>query len=267
MRPYFRRRIQAVTHSWQATKYKRIVVLGDGGEFVWEVSRTIVNASVEVLDIQHARSHIHACGRALYGDGTAGVTAWGREWCAHVYDHGPDGLLAELARLKQQGVPAAAEKVLSNLIDYVTKHRLRMDYPRFRALGLPIASGAIESANRQVVGDRCKRSGMRWTRDGLQRILTLRAAYLSGNWERAFAAIRARRAISRAVNVRLDPNATDVLDSGAEPLPLRAAEERACEPIDQLPDIPPRKIPELLRNGFLTRLADGKLVETRVATA
>ena len=54
---YFRRRMQAVTHSWQATKYKRIVVLGDGGDFVWEVSRTIVNATIEVLDVQHARSH------------------------------------------------------------------------------------------------------------------------------------------------------------------------------------------------------------------
>ena len=77
-----------------------------------------VNATDEVLDVQHARSHIHTCWRALFGDGTPGATAWGREWSSHIYDHGPDGLLAELTRLKQQGVPASAERVLTNLLDY-----------------------------------------------------------------------------------------------------------------------------------------------------
>lgn len=266
---YFRRRVQAVTHSWQATKYKRIVVLGDGGDFVWEVSRTIVNATDEVLDVQHARSHIHGCSRALYGDGTPGATAWGRKWCAHVYDHGPDGLLAELTRLKEEGVPAPADRVFTNLLDYVTKHRLRMDYPRFRALGLPIASGAIESANRQVVGDRCKRSGMRWTRDGLQRILSLRAAYLSGNWERVFAAIRAHRAIRTPVKVQLNEQTASPPENevAGEPQPVAAALSQAIESSDWLPDIPARKIPELLRSGFLKRMSDGKLVEARVTTA
>ena len=264
---YFRRRVQAVTHSWQATKYKRIVVLGDGGDFVWEVSRTIVNATIEVLDVQHARSHIHACGRALYGDGNPGATAWGRQWSTHVYDSGPDGLLAELTRLKQQGGPASAERVLTNLLDYVTKHRLRMDYPGFRALGLPIASGAIESANRQVVGDRCKRSGMRWTRDGLQRILSLRAAYLSGNWEHVFAAIRAQRAIRTPVKVRLSDQAGHEEEARRGSPPACQVKSQTTAAPDSLPDIPARKIPELLRSGFLKRTADGKLVEARVATA
>lgn len=256
----FRRRMQAVLSSWQATKYKRIAVLGDGGDFVWEISGTIVNAMIEVLDVQHARSHIHACGRALCGGGAAGATAWGKEWCAHVYDHGPDGLLAERARLKQQEVPASADKVLTNLLDYVTNHRLRMDYPRFRALGLPIASGAIESANRQVVGDRCKRSGMRWTRDGLQRILSLRAAYLSGNGECAFTAIRAHRAIHTRTKVQLR-------DEGTRPSPETPPSPPATEASDSLPDIPPRKIPDLLRSGFLKRTADGRLVEARSVAA
>lgn len=266
---YFRQRVQAVTHSWQATKYKRIVVLGDGGDFVWEVSRTIVNATDEVLDVQHARSHIHGCSRALYGDGTPGATAWGRKWCAHVYDHGPDGLLAELTRLKEEGVPASADRVFTNLLDYVIKHRHRMDYPRFRALGLPIASGAIESANRQVVGDRCKRSGMRWTRDGLQRILSLRAAYLSGNWERAFTAIRTHRAIHTPVEVQLGEEAARPLQNEAceATPPVSQEKPQAIENSDSLPDIPARKVPELLRSGFLKRMTDGRLVEARVATA
>lgn len=268
---YFRRRVQAITHSWQVQKYQRVVVLGDGGDFVWEISGTIVNATDEVLDIQHARSHIHGCGRALHGDGTAGATAWGRQWCQHVYDHGPDGLLAELKRLQQQGVPPTAERVLANLLDYVTKHQKRMDYPRFRALGLPIASGAIESANRQVVGDRCKRSGMRWTRDGLQRILSLRAAYLSGNWECAFAAIRAQRTGRIRAQVQLrDETASPAqnlssLDSRASDPSLPTTDET----VDALPDptIPPRKIAELLRNGFLKRTQDGRLVEARAVNA
>lgn len=266
---YFRRRVQAIAHSWQIETYQRIVVLGDGGAFVWEISRTILNAIDEVLDIERARSHIHACGRALYGEGTPGATAWGRQWCKHVYDPGPDALLAELERLRQQCLPAAADRVVGNLIDYVTEHRKRMDYPRFRALGLPIASGAIESANRQVVSDRCKRSGMGWTRDGLQCMLSLRAAYLSGNWECAFAAIRAHRVIRRKAKLQLLDQTALQGATSLVALPATQPSQPSVDPTDLVPDpdIPPRKIPALLRNGFLKRTEDGRLVEARRVTA
>ena len=51
----------------------------------------------------------------------------------------------------------------------------RMDYPSLRLDGLPIGSGAIESAADHVVQRRMKRAGMRWSVDGGDAILALRS--------------------------------------------------------------------------------------------
>ena len=50
-----------------------------------------------------------------------------------------------------------------------------MDYPLLRLDGLPIGSGAIESAANHVVQRRMKHSGMRWSDDGGDAMLALRA--------------------------------------------------------------------------------------------
>ena len=171
---------------------------------------------------------------------------------------------AELNHLRDQGLSTATDRVVKNLLDYVTQHRKRMDYARFRSLGLPIASGAIESANRQVVGDRAKRSGMRWTRAGLQRILSLRAAFLSGNWDRAFAAIRHRRAIRSPAPLRLLDEATHVARPPIIPHELAPQDTEAMDhQFASRLGIPDRKIPDLLRAGFLRRNAAGQLKEVR----
>lgn len=261
---YFRRRVQAVTHSWQADRYDFSAVLGDGGDFVWEVARTILNATYEILDVQHARSHIHTCGRALHGEGTAEAGAWAKRWCHVVYEQGPATLLTELSRLQDQGLTPAVHRVVKNLLDYVRQHKHRMDYPRFRSLGLPIASGAIESANRQVVGDRCKRSGMRWTREGLQRLLSLRAAYLSGNWAQAFVAIRQRRVLRTPLRLHLlEAHPRTVQASPSSPDSSRKLEVLTDHEMASRLGVPDRKVPSLLLSGFLRRNANGQLEEAR----
>ncbi len=49
--------------------------------------------------------------------------------------------------------------------------------------GLPLATGAVEGACKNVVKDRMERSGMRWSEDGAEAMLKLRATYLSGDLE------------------------------------------------------------------------------------
>jgi len=46
-----------------------------------------------------------------------------------------------------------------------------------------LAAGWAEAGCKTVVGARCKRSGMRWTRSGAQAILTLRCLWLNGRWD------------------------------------------------------------------------------------
>ena len=62
------------------------------------------------------------------------------------------------------------------------EHSARLDYPRFVALQLPIGSGAIESLCKNLVEQRAKGAGMRWTAAGVQAIVSLRAVQRSGRW-------------------------------------------------------------------------------------
>jgi hypothetical protein len=57
-----------------------------------------------------------------------------------------------------------------------------MDYPTYEAEGYHITSSTVESACRHVVGDRLKRSGMRWTQEGAQSVTSLRLKWKNGKW-------------------------------------------------------------------------------------
>jgi len=59
-----------------------------------------------------------------------------------------------------------------------------MNYFELRQNKLPIGSGVVEAACKNLIGARMKRAGMRWTIDGGQTVLTLRALILSNRWEK-----------------------------------------------------------------------------------
>ena len=65
------------------------------------------------------------------------------------------------------------------------KHRHRMRYHALKEEGIAIGSGVVEAANKTLVTQRMKRSGMRWPIVGGQAVLTFRALIKSGRFERA----------------------------------------------------------------------------------
>ncbi len=58
-----------------------------------------------------------------------------------------------------------------------------MRYDAYLAQGWPIGTGVVEGACGHLVKDRMEQAGMRWTPEGAQAILDLRAVRLNGDWE------------------------------------------------------------------------------------
>ena len=58
-----------------------------------------------------------------------------------------------------------------------------MDYGKYRLMGLPLGSGAIESAIRRVVNLRMKSNGIFWRINRGEEMLMLRATVLSDRWD------------------------------------------------------------------------------------
>ncbi len=51
-----------------------------------------------------------------------------------------------------------------------------MDYPKSRAMSLCVTSGVVEGSCKNIVGNRLKQVGMRWTINDANAILALRCA-------------------------------------------------------------------------------------------
>ena len=72
-----------------------------------------------------------------------------------------------------------ATKTLETEGGYVRANAERMWYATYRDQGLPVGSGAEESAAKHLVQQRMKRAGMRWSELGARAILHLRCAPLN----------------------------------------------------------------------------------------
>ncbi len=80
---------------------------------------------------------------------------------------------------------------LKRVIGYFNKHHNKMRYAECLAQGLPIGTGPVESAAKDIVQARLKRSGMRWSRPGGQTILELRAHLKFGPWDVMWSTLKA----------------------------------------------------------------------------
>jgi hypothetical protein len=135
----------------------------------------------------HVMEHVWACGRALHGTESPGTTAWVKAREALLWDGQVLPLLSGLEDQRRQTRSAPKRRALAELLTYLRNQGERIEYDRFRAAGYDVGSGRVEAACKHVVANRMKRSGMIWSDDGAQDLLSLRTAYLNGEWEQLWA--------------------------------------------------------------------------------
>ena len=75
------------------------------------------------------------------------------------------------------------KKPLETAAAYFYRNRSHMRYGEYLRRGWPITTGVVEGACKNLVKDRMERSGMRWTQEGAEAMLKMRATYLSDDFE------------------------------------------------------------------------------------
>ena len=87
-------------------------------------------------------------------------------------------------------------------LSYLERHGEagHLDYARFRRRGVPLGSGAIESAIRRVINLRLKGNSISWYEDNAEGMLVLRCLVLSNRWDDTFAHISASLASDRRLD-------------------------------------------------------------------
>lgn len=161
------------------------VFLGDGLNWNWSIWRKHFPTFTPVLDFIHAISYVYDAAMSLAPDQTQGWASYVKlvTWC---WQGEVDRVIDELEQAcRERGLewkdakPCDADKPLVDAVRYLTNNRQRMDYPRYRRLGLPVTSAPMESLIKQM-NLRVKGTEMFWDDpDGAEAILQLRAAALS----------------------------------------------------------------------------------------
>ncbi len=162
---------------------RRRAFVADGAHWLWETAALHFPEAVQILDWYHLKTHVHPTAAALHGEGSEAAEAFGEALKEDLWEGRSRDVLQRLRQLRKTLRAAAKRQALRQLITYLENNRERIDYPRYRELGLPVGSGPVEGACKTLVGDRCKQAGMRnWTRRGAEGVLRLRAALQNGTY-------------------------------------------------------------------------------------
>lgn len=85
-------------------------------------------------------------------------------------------------RLRAEKLSSQRRKVVRSAVEYLTNNREHLRSDEYLAAGDPIGSGVAEGACRHLVEDRMGQTGMRWTVEGAQAMLHVRALDLNDQW-------------------------------------------------------------------------------------
>lgn len=169
----------------------RWVAISDGGAGIEDWLRSnFPRVEAVVLDFYHAAEHLCDWAKVAYPDPAEADRVAG-EWCHRLKHEGGAAVLAGLGAIDVSGRSEAAREAHRGLLVYFGNQAHRMDYPTYRAKGWLIGSGPVEAACKQVVGQRLKGSGMRWSEAGADAVCHLRALFRSekGQWDAYWASL------------------------------------------------------------------------------
>jgi hypothetical protein len=162
---------------------KQRAFIADGAAWLWKLQEAYFGSATAILDWYHLAEHVHKAANAVSGQGSPEAQAWAKRIKDDLWE-GRTGSALALARqdLAKARSPSKRD-ALQELVTYLENNQHHMDYPRYRALGLPVGSGQVEAQCKTLVGARCKQAGMRnWTYQGAEAILRLRAASQDGSF-------------------------------------------------------------------------------------
>jgi hypothetical protein len=184
---------------WQGP-LPRLEYVTDGGhhpaEYFDEVLRSMVHPRTgsalewqQVLDFYHACGYVTKMAEALFGAGTQQAKSWSAKMRRWLRDkqHGIFRVLHSAAAHRSGWeLTKAEEEAYDAAYNYLRKRMPLMDYVGYRRHGLAIGSGVTEAACKTLFTQRFKQSGMKWSWEGGQVIVELRAIWLSGIWTEVY---------------------------------------------------------------------------------
>lgn len=160
------------------------IALADGCEALQTRMVNNLSGFTLILDFIHANEYLWKVANKLFGELSDQRESWVKEQTLQILSGSTQDVIDELRRLRSLHKCTKAQmESLDTTANYFERNLPYMRYDHYLSMGWPIASGVIEGACRHFVKDRFELSGMRWTQDGAESLLRLRAVSINDDWD------------------------------------------------------------------------------------
>jgi hypothetical protein len=168
------------------TKAEKILFVADGARWIWNRVPELVKALgiaisqfYTLVDFFHAVEHLVKIADLRSGWKKSERNNWVKKHRRLLLD----GKIKEVIVSIRTICRGRKSKKLTTEKNYFERNQSRMKYHAISTIGLPIGSGAMESAIRRVVNLRLKGASIYWLEETAEAMLLLRSFYKAGRWD------------------------------------------------------------------------------------
>ncbi len=137
-----------------------------------------------VVDFIHVLEYLWDAAWCFYPEGDPQAEDWVHDRALAILEGNAKVVAAGLRRrATTTRLPAARRKKADEAARYLHNKAPYLDYPTALTAGWPIATGVIEGACRHLIKDRMDITGARWSVNGAETILKLRAVRSNGDFD------------------------------------------------------------------------------------
>lgn len=163
-------------HTW--------VIVTDGERALQRRATKIFGDVTLVLDLLHVLDKLWKAAHVFHPEGTPEAIAFVRARTERILGGGVSQVVKGLRQMStKRALRGTKAKTIHDVTAYLYANRDRMRYDTYLSNGWPIASGTVEGACKNLIRDRMERSGMRWSEPMAEAMLSLRASYVSGDFD------------------------------------------------------------------------------------
>ena len=126
---------------------RKVVILGDGAPWIWNLAEELFTDRVEILDWYHADENISRVARVVFGEGTDEAAQWRKSQLDRLYEDAVDEVIEGLRFLKKRH--RSKDEEIDKLTGYLERNGHRMKYRTFRQSGYYIGNSYAPAVQQQ----------------------------------------------------------------------------------------------------------------------
>lgn len=158
--------------------------VNDGARWIERITQLNFEKAAQVVDWSHASQRLWLVANTVLGEQSPAARVWANAQLDRLWQGEVTTFTQNLVALDLDRATWPAE--VREAPGYFEHNQPRMRYADFRAAGVPIGSGTVESAANTVVHHRLRRPGRGWTRPNAQAMLAGLSELHSGRFAEAW---------------------------------------------------------------------------------